>query len=352
LLYEKLKVIPHPGDRGGEVGDTAKFFSVLPEVTTTVSASNQRIASKEAKIWIDDHQDDLAEAWKKAKKNRPLWEWAAPQRELRWVEQAQTYGGVFDESSIPYIARLLPESEDRIRKIYEMSTDPRHVKRWLKQWDDEADIAYSAWVLGWLIRGKYYENLAKQVGWHLVPHPLRKGLEEPLERGTSRKVYLSEELFIKILIGSAQSETSAERRVAVLGENIDRALKAIKAKAISLPESTTEDQAENFAVQAARTAGIQVVPKIYRQMIDRFVDVGAHAFLAYSLSYWIPHEAIPAINAATQLGYYELRGVSPGHDLSDIALSTKKRFKWLSTLPAGRLDSEIILPGETPTDKP
>jgi hypothetical protein len=352
LLHDKMRVIPHPGDRGGELGDTAIFFSVLPEITTTVSEAKQKVASEETKVWVDNHQDILADAWEKAKNNQSLWEWAGPQRELRWLEQSQTYGGLFDETSIPYIAKLIPESEERIRKIYSMSTDHRHVRRWLKIVGEEAEIAYRAWVLGCFIRGKYYENLAKHTRMQLVSHPLRTGLEETLKKGPSQNVRLSEELFAKILIGSAQIETSAERRVAVLGKNIENARRAIEAKAIVLPDTMTADKAEEFAIQAARGAGINIVARLYRQLIERFADVGAHTFLAYSLSYWVPHETIPAINAAAHFGYHQLRHLSPGEEITKLAFATKERFRWLSTLPAGRLDHEIAIHKETPVKKP
>lgn len=348
LLHDKMRVIPHPGDRGGELGDAATFFSVLPELTTTVSEAKQKIASEETKVWIDNHQNMLADAWEKAKSNQALWEWAGPQRELRWLEQSQTYGGLFDETSIPYIAKLIPETDERIRKIYALSADHRQVKRWLKVGGEEAEIAYRAWVLGCFIRGKYYENLAKHTRMQLVSHSLRTGLEETLKKGPSQNVRLSEELFVKILIGSAQIETSAQRRVAVLGKNIERARKAIEAKAIVLPNTVTAEKAEEFAIQAARGAGINVIARLYRQIIDRFADVGAHAFLAYNLSYWVPYETIPAINAAAHLGYYQLRHLSPGEEVTKLTFATKKRFRWLSTLPAGRLDHEVTLPTETP----
>jgi hypothetical protein len=178
----------------------------------------------------------------------------------------------------------------------------------------------------------------------LVSHPLRTWLEEPLEKGLSQTVRHSEELFVKILVGSATIETSPERRVAVLAQNIQRARRAIEAKAIVLPDTVTAEKAEEFAIHAARDAGINGVAKLYRQLIERFADVGAHAFLGYTLSYWVPHEAIPAINAAAHLGYYQLRKLNPGEEFTKLAFTTMERFRWLSSLPGGRLTHEMVLP--------
>jgi hypothetical protein len=232
-----------------------------------------------------------------------------------------------------------------------MSTDASHVNRWMENGGEEARIAFDAWVLSCLIRGKYYEILARQARMQLVSHPLRTWLEEPLEKGLSQAVRHSEEIFVKILVGSALIETSPERRVMVLAQNIQRARRGIEAKSIVLPETVTADKAEAFAIRAAQDAGINGVAKLYRQVIDRFADVSAHVFLGYTLSYWVPHEAIPALNGAAHIGYHWLRHLSPGQEVTRLAFSTDERFRWLSTLPGGRLTHELPLPTMLPLTK-
>ena len=347
LLHDKMRVIPHPGNRGGEVGDVATFFSTLPQVTTAVKQSEERLAAQEADKWLKSNENMLATAWQSAKANQALWEWAYPQRDLRWVEQSQTYGGLFDRASIPYVAKFLPESEANIRRIFDMSTDPRHVRRWLKEGGEDADIAIKAWVLGWLIRGKYYEYLAKAADMQLVPHPLRKGLDDNLEVKATQNVRRSEEIFVNILVGSAQVESSAERRVRVLAENIERARKAIKAKALVLPDTITESEAETFAIRAAKDADIPSVARVYRGLTRGIIDVAAHSVLAYSLHPWVPSiELVAVINALAHLEYERQRGHDPGEDVAKLAFSTQSRFKWLAKLPSGRIGHETTPPTE------
>jgi hypothetical protein len=244
LLHDEMRVIPHPGNSGGEVGDVATFFSVLPEVTTKVHAAKQTRANLLAKEWLDSHQQMLATAWQSAIDNKALWDWAVPQREIRWIEHSQTYGALFDRTSIEYMAPLLGYPEMELRRIYDTSTNPAEVARWLKEGGEDAEVAIKAWVLGWLIRGKYYEHLAIQAKMQLFPHPLRRGLEDVLEPTTSQQLNRSEELFIRMIIGSAQVETSPTGRVAAWAENILRGRKALHAKAISLPQTVTEAEAE------------------------------------------------------------------------------------------------------------
>ena len=86
LLHDEMRVIPRPG---GEVGDVANFFSVLPEVTTKIPAAKQTRANLLAKEWLDCHTQLLSTAWQNALKNKALWDWAVPQRDLRWIEHSQ-----------------------------------------------------------------------------------------------------------------------------------------------------------------------------------------------------------------------------------------------------------------------
>lgn len=345
LLHDKMRVIPHPGPQGGEVGDVATFYKLLPEITTNVNYNKQKSALDTTRRWLHDNQRSLLTAWLSAEENTTLWKWARQQRKLRWLEHAETYGGLFDKAFIPYIAQVLQQSERDIKDLHSKSTDPRNIKGWIKKdTSDATRLLERAWVLGGIIRGKYYENLAKSEKIQLVAHPFRKSIEEDLEVGIlPQPIYRSEELFIKILIKSAQVETTAARRVAALAENIKLARRAILGKAVNLEETLTNDDAEKFAARAAKDAGIIGTSKLNKLITEIFVNFGAPYLLSYGLSFWgvPPQLTLPLVTSAN-IGYKLKKGESPGADVAKVAYTTQARFKWLARQPSGRIERTLV----------
>lgn len=179
LLHDGMGIIPHPGNQGGEVGDVATFYKLLPEITTNVSVAKQRSALERTKRWLQNNQQKVIAAWLSAEANPGLWEWARRQRELRWTEHSQTYGELFDEAYISNIAQALQQSERDIKQLHSMSTDLKTIKGLLKKDSSDAtQLLERAWVLGGILRGRYYENLASSEKIHFAPHPFRQSIEK------------------------------------------------------------------------------------------------------------------------------------------------------------------------------
>lgn len=348
LLHENIRIFPRPGRFGGEVGDVSIFLSILPSVRAR--ARNQHTAMLATKTWLGNNQDSLTKAWLSAEANPLVWDWGIPQRDLRWVEHSATYGALFDEGFIPHIAKTLQVDESVLQGIHHTTTDPTKVKRWLKKrsLSEDAKIAEKAWMLAGIIRGKYYENMAKDTNLQMVLHPYRKGLEEPLEVSHTQQVNRTEELFVKYLIASALIETTAKRRVTVWSENIDRAKKALNKKSIVLHETITESDAEDVAYTAAKRIGIVGGARIYRNLVERMASWQLPTLIAISLSPWAPVEATGAaalaslLSGAAQFIYKEKRGTSPGDDFAKFAFTTRTRFRWLAKTVPGRIERKIV----------
>lgn len=161
LLHERMSVIPRPGRLGGEIGDISILLSILPDISAR--QTNQKPAMQITNTWLDNNPQILNNVWRSAEKEQALWEWAIPQRDLRWVHHSETYGALFDEIFIPRIATVLQIPEMDLRKIHSTTTDPNKVKNWLKKGasSEDAKVAEKAWVLGGIIRGNTTKTLLR-----------------------------------------------------------------------------------------------------------------------------------------------------------------------------------------------
>lgn len=351
LLHSNIRVIPRLGRPGGEAGDTGTFLAALPNIST--KTAHKKSAMKSTLSWLNEEQIRLNEAWLSTKDDKQLWEWAVIQRDLKWEEQSETYGSLFDEEFIPVIAKTLQMTENDLRKIHLASGDTGQVKEWLKRGisSEDAKVAESAWLVGGLVRGKYYENLAKASGMQLVAHPYRFRLSERLESCHTENVTRVEELFVKVLIASAQLERTPKRRIAAWGENIDRAKRALGDKIFLLHETRRISDAEENAYVALKRIGIVPGAKLYRRLLEGIVNWQIPALMAYSLSPWITTAGLGIVGAtvaAGQVAYKHWRGISVGEEAANFVFSNKLRFRWLAKSVPGRIHRQYFLGPITP----
>jgi hypothetical protein len=203
-------------------------------------------------------------------------------------------------------------------------------------------LAEKAWVLGGIIRGKYYEILAKLQGMQLVSHPFRKGLEQHLDPQPPLRLNRAEELFVKLIIASALSQRSVKSRVTTLAQHIARARKAIQVGVISLQETNTESEAIGVAIHAARIIGVISSAKFYDNFFKYLGNVKHLIFLNYSLSHWHSRQR-PTQEASDPHGTADLiQVVSSSPDISEPNITTNWRFRLLSKSAPGRIDRKII----------
>lgn len=137
-----------------------------------------------------------------------------------------------------------------------------------------------------LIRGRFYEYLARNDGLHLMSHPYKMYAESNRKAGQAFEVFNSEEYLLKMIIGSAFLESTPERRVQTWADNVDKARRAISLRAIALPNTVLEVDAENRAAEAAKIIGIKSLSTMMHRVLDGIVGIGLGTLLSVTISPW------------------------------------------------------------------
>jgi hypothetical protein len=257
------------------------------------------------------------------------------------MDHVRMHGSLFTPEFVSQIVSSLEVSETDLSRINRMSEKETTVHQWLRTnlASEDAKVANDAYVLAALVRGKLNEYLARQNGFHIRSHEFRRPIEISLRPGRAWSVSNSEEYFVKIIVGSALLETSADRRVATWVDNIVKSQNAIEGKGISLPNARADSDAERCAADGARVLGIRTTYARIRRELEVASALAVSSLLTFCISPW----AAPAGPAIT-VGYRHWRGSTIGEDVAKL-LDTRARFRRLARSVPGRIGRSVASPG-------
>lgn len=258
--------------------------------------------------------------------------------ECFWRNHVEMHGTLFTPEFIPQSARILGCTELELAHLCTKTADVTLVEQWARDGrrSEDARLAERAYWLAVLIRGRTHEHLAISSGLQLMAHPYRRPVERKLHDGFGKPVLRSEELFVRMLIGAALLERTAERRITTWVDGLRRSRDAVLAGAIALPDTVLDSHAERFAASAARTLGIAGHSRILARAVDVTVSLGVAQLIALTVSPWLA----PADPVAVQT-YRYVAGMSAGDQLTRLARSTRANFRALARLVPGRIERHL-----------
>jgi hypothetical protein len=336
LLFRKIGMAPGPSAYKGASGPFEHVVSRLPSLEATKFRTE--LASRSTKCWLTKNPAALRAAWNclQAEPEFPLW--STVTRDLFWLHHVRMHASLFNPEFTQHIAVLLDASTRDLDRVNQLSRDESTVRRWLKTnlAGEDAKLGHDAWLAAALIRGRAHEYIASYSGIHLVGHPFRKPVERPLKSAQGEPVYNSEEYLVKIIVGSALLETTAERRVVTWVENIVKVRKAIDLNQIALPLARIDSDAERLAAQAARECRISASNSRIRRELEIATALMIGGILTLVISPW----AGP-IGPIASASYRHYQGASIGDDLARFMLDTTRRFRRLARSLPGRITRKL-----------
>lgn len=334
LMHSSMKVLPTVEGRATATGDYEHVISAFPQIETYAIPEDRRQAQAKTKAWLSNNLPLLSTAWDQLQHNNRFCEWADRHKAQALVRHVKRHGSLFEVNVIQYICRILNCSERDLRKVHCLSVDTDLVGKWErgKGVAEDIQLAEKAWLLAGIMRGKFHEYFAEAQKLQLAAHPFREGIERKLIEVPLRETSLSEELFVRMIIGAALIETSRKRRVTTWVNSTRKASDAIIRGGIALPDVVNESDAERYAADAAKAIGLQCSPDILRRAIDIAFTFGLAPLLHLTIAPWAAVMA-PIIPPA----YRHVRGAAIGDDVSTILLSTRSRFLALAKSVPGRI---------------
>jgi hypothetical protein len=359
LLQYNMRLIPRIGRNknkiSGETADVATFAKALSDVPFPRARTrdiNRRLALQLTLDWLETNYLSLKPAWQAAKNNKDLRDWLEVQREFRIIQHTQIHGQLFEEIFISRMSDLLDVSPTQLDDIYNISTNVDSVKKLLQNTSEPAlELLTLAWLLGGMIRGKYYEILSELEGTQIALHPFRAPFEKPLDITHSWSINPAQQIFVNLIIGSAL-EQSPQYRVAALAYNINLARKFLFAKdrdvRIDLQNLGNPDKSEKAAFEAARKIGIMGGTPRKRKILQ-YVSGSAYPTLVGACLSQFP--GIDATTVAIGTGLFKavdtansiIRGKrSLGQLTTEYIATSNLEFRRLAELGAGRVKTKIL----------
>jgi len=277
----------------------------------------------------------LAAAWGKLTSRPDFDHWGQRMSDFFWEVHVKHHDGLFDPGHITLMQPLIGISEADLRDLHARSRDQATVKQWLAAPDSEpAVVGRSGYLISTLIRGKFHEFLAKHARAHLVQHPMRQYVSGRTSHVGEIVTLVSEELFVKMIIGRALAERSSDVRVSQWCESIDAARRALPD--ISFRRHNSYASAESAAAQACKSIGLFPGPSYQPNLLDWTLGLGVPIWLNLTLGFW------PATLAGLAWGGYKVaRGRGIGQDVAAL-LRREGDFTRLGRTVPGRIDRILV----------
>jgi hypothetical protein len=268
--------------------------------------------------------------------------WVEGQRELFWIHHVIMHGALFNAEHVRFLTPLMQkigENENLVGDVHQASKDVKKVERWLKEWptSEEARVAHACWIASALIRGRYHQHAAALSGAQLVAHPIREGVGVRVYRPSGFAVYNTEELLVKIIIGSAFKEKTLDRRVQAWANWTCEARLKIDNEELHLPNAPTFSKAEEFAAAAAKRVGIPADPRWVRRVLGITTRMGISGLGKVLALPWAASAALGGLVHASLEGDGNR---SLGDRLVGVA-ATRQRFLKLADGIPGRIERQI-----------
>lgn len=213
---------------------------------------------------------------------------------MAWIEHSHRKEGLFDQSLLPWIAKILPEfSEEELRAAWRASRDDDALKRYARGKErDTPQFAgiEAAYIVAVLLRGIYHEYWGKTrvEPVQVMHHRLRLLTLPATRRAASGEFTPSTTLkfLSNIILASAFEERRHEARIALWAENVRAARAAHFNDVIDLLDPLDEETALRRAADAAGMMQIRTWGTTFERALDNLVGLGVGGLTSFVLRSW------------------------------------------------------------------
>jgi len=306
--------------------------SSLPQVDRAavdwaITRSKQWISHRETLVAIRGEVDRLLAD----KKDFQNWiDWAA--REA-WLAHSRRLGGLFDETYLAYVAKILGMPEAEASELHRQSKDPNEISRLVTVKGQDFDRMTRAYAASTIIRGRYHEEVARKLRIQLLRHPLRGIISKTRTRPPMAEILVPQSawcLACIILYGAARQKR-LDDRLRCWTDNVRRIRAFLDRGGVQLAEGTGH-AAVDAALLVARRARIQIVDSRLDDFFEIVAGLGVGVLASIFLSPWL---GFPA-GAAARFGLK--KAGFPGRFRNAVAFYTRETM--LKDLAAGRIETE------------
>lgn len=195
--------------------------------------------------------------------------WARWVKQNQWLEHSQRLGHLFEKDFIPPIARAMQVTQTTLRGYWEESAKPTYVAKLVKEVDslESRDIS-RAFLMSTLLRGVYYDYLARCEKIQIMHHPIR---QKTILRSRAMDKWQHygngvDKALANIIVYSAMDERTPRGRIKHWAANVKRAREMRRSghlmTAAVADESVCIDNAKNIC----RTIGLEVRSPVIRRV--------------------------------------------------------------------------------------
>jgi hypothetical protein len=315
LLVPKLHLSPIPEIRNAPTGPYGDALARLSEwVDQSPFVTEHRAAAlTTTRRWAGRNTARLAQILGQLREDPSYVEWFGWLRRNQWEDHVRRHGGLFELAFLAPIGRALGVSTTDLQKIWETpAVDLRSALGVESRSQERCTIVEGAFTLSTLLRGRYYESLARKSFYHVLHHPIRAPVLAPLSPKRVTDVPLPNTAsYLAIVVVAAAFNTRRQTRAAnwvaamrsarasLSSGELDVSPKAsdeialrVAAREASRLDLATHPRWVDYALNAAMSAGTGVIASL---ALSSFETVGTSFATALAL------EATGAVERATHI---------------------------------------------------
>lgn len=198
--------------------------------------------------------------------------------------------GVFDRAFLKQIANVLEMSLPETEELWARFTDSASVAviRRGRLRAVDMQLVVKAYLTSGLLRGLYYDYLARAMGSQVMHHPLRETVlfarrnNEETFSVSNTAWYLSQ-----VVVAAARREATLKSRLDSWAESVVKVRRRALTGEIDLRHKDSMHVARNIAMETARKCDIRFAPRYVEDALDATAALGTGILTSFVLSPWI-----------------------------------------------------------------
>lgn len=264
LLFRPRVHIPPPPRRGpsGVTGLVDPVMEILRDFISepSVTLQKKKAALQATKLWVERHADEIRSTFERSRSDPSLDPFVRWHVEWEWPYHVGRLGGLVDPQMEHEVRTILGWSQNDQKNVRSWGSDLRVVELWSGRFKATGQLPPQVLVDGWLVsallRGRYYQEIARSVGGDFIWSPFRDYALEPVVTLTEFddfKKDLTKPVLAGLICRGAMEERSERDAIVSWAENIRR----FRTKPVRILPEDDLGKAEKKAVDVARRCDFQ-----------------------------------------------------------------------------------------------
>ncbi len=267
LSHELVKSLPQP--------DTNSVVTAITRSKQWIGrATNLAAVRKEVNRLMSDNE------------NFNKWiDWVA---EKAWIPHTRRLSGLFDETYLNYVARILSLDVSDAIDLHRRSKDADELNRLAVKKDAAFELMTKAYIASTIIRGRYHAHLAAASNIGLVRHPLRGIVARPHTNKPVVKFSVSKAMrcLACIVLYGAFKQRRIDQRLGSWTKSIKNVRGFLNRGGVQLANGSDLASVE-AALDIARKAKIDVTNRGLDIILGVIASLGVGVLTTICLSPWI-----------------------------------------------------------------